>query len=215
MKKLKKIVLKIPIDPRYKKFFDLVEKYEIFQIHRYDENQINVTQKAKFKDTKMHPKMLEGKRYGMPYIEVLGEDKVKNEYIFFSKHNWIEEMRKFFGHLDIIIEPPIILDQDRLLISFLTDNKDIDEILDSQASIFNEDFEILSISLVHPNFENLYLILTDRQKEIAFYATQHGYYEIPRMITSKALADHFNISRSALCEHLRKIEKILFNSVFK
>ncbi len=213
MKKLKKIVLKIPIFPKYKDFFDLVEKYEIFQIHRYDKNEISVSQKVKFKDPKMNPKMLEGK-YGMPYIEVLAEDKMKNEYIFFSKHKWIKELKEFFGSLDIILAPPIILNQDHLLISFVTDNKNIDEILKLQSKTFQQDFEILSITLVYPNNENLFLILTDRQKEIAFHAVQRGYYDIPRRIDSKTLAENFNISRSALCEHLRKIEKIIFNAIF-
>ena len=53
------------------------------------------------------------------------------------------------------------------------------------------------------------------QKEIIFYAVRHGYYDIPRKISSRELANKFNISESALYEHLRKIEKTIFNSIFK
>jgi len=214
MKKLKKIVLKIPLDPRSKEFFDLLEKYELLQIHRHDDNQIFVTQKVKFKDITMHPRMLEGEHYGMSYIEVIDEDKGKNEFIFFSKHNLIKETKDFLDKLDLIIDPPIILDQDRLLVSVIAESKNIEEFFDSLDSFYGGKLEILSISHMHLNYENLFLKLTDRQKEIVYYAVQHGYFEIPRKIDSRKISTHFNISQSAVCEHLRKIERKIFHSIF-
>ena len=214
MKNLKKIVLKVPLDPKSKIFFDLLEKYELLQIHRQDENQILATQKVKFKDPKMHPKMLEGKHYGMPYIEVIKEDRGNNEFIFFSKHNWVKKTKEFLDKLDLIIDPPIILDQDRLLVSIITDNKNINEFVDSLDNYYDGKLEILSISNIHLNYENLFSKLTDRQKEIVYYAIQHGYFEIPRRINSKKIANHFKISRSALYEHLRKIERIIYHTIF-
>jgi len=214
MKQLKKIVLKIPLDPRAKEFFDLLEKYELLQIHRQDEDQIFATQKVKFKDPKMNPKMLEGKNYGIPYIEVIKEDRGNNEFIFFSKHNWIKETKQFLDRLDLIIDPPIILEQDRLLVSIITESKNVDEFINVLDNYYNGKLEILSISNIHPNYENLFLKLTNRQKEIVYYAIQHGYFEIPRRINSKKIANHFKISRSALYEHLRKIERIIYHTIF-
>jgi len=212
---LKKLVVKIPIDPRYKDFFDLVEKYEIFQIHRHDEDNIFVTQKIKFKDKKMNPKMLENKNFGIYFIEILAEDKLKNEFICFSKHQWFDELKEFFKTADVVIDPPIILEDNRIFMKFITDNKNIDTVLETQEKLTGVFPEIVSITSVHPNKDNLYLLLTDRQRDIAFYCVQHGYYEIPRVINSKSIANHFNISQSALCEHLRKIEKTIFNAIFK
>jgi predicted DNA binding protein len=215
MKQLKKIVLKIPLDPMAKQFFDLLEKYELLQIHRQDEDQIFATQKVRFKDPKMDPKMLEGKHYGMSYIEVIKEDRGNNEFIFFSKHKWIKQTKDFLDKLDLIIDPPIILDRDRLLVSVITDSKNIDKFVESLDSFYNTKLEILSISDIQPNYENLFLKLTDRQKEVAYYAVQHGYFEIPRRINSKKIANHFKITRSALYDHLRKIEKTIYHSIFK
>ena len=215
-KKLKKLVVRIPVFPQYVEYFKLVEKYEIFQIHRLDDDNIFVTQKAKFKDPKMHPKDTVSEDLGIDFVEVLAEDKKKNEFIFFSKHHWNEWMKHFFDKLEIVLDPPIILENDKLIISFLTDNEEIDKLLDSQSEVYGDgDYEILSITPVHPNLENLFLKLTDRQREIAFYAVQNGYYDIPRKLTSEKLAEHFNISQSAVCEHLRKIEKKIFDSIFK
>jgi len=214
MKQLKKIVLKIPLDPKSKEFFDLLEKYELLQIHRQDEDQIFATQKVKFKDPKMHPKMLEGEHYGMSYIEVINEDRGNKEYIFFSKHNWVKETKEFLDKLDLIIDPPIILDKDRLLVSIITESKNVDEFVNSLNHFYDEELEILSISHIALNYENLFLKLTDRQKEIVYYAVHNGYFEIPRKINSKKIANHFKISRSALYEHLRKIEKIIYHTIF-
>lgn len=214
MKQLKKIVLKVPLDSQSRKFFDLLEKYELLQIHRQDDDQIFATQKVKFKDPKMDPKMLEGKHYGMSYIEVIKEDRGNNEFIFFSKHKWVKQTKEFLNKLDLIIDPPIILDKDRLLVSIITDSKNIDKFVESLDSFYNTKLEILSISDIQPNYENLFLKLTDRQKEIVYYAIQHGYFEIPRRINSKKIANHFKISRSALYEHLRKIERIIYHTIF-
>ena len=214
MKKLKKIVLKIPLDLQYSDFFDLFEKYELLKIHRQDDDQISVTQKVTFKDTYMHPKMLEGEHYGMSYIEVIEEVSGKNEFIFFSKLNLPKETKGFLDKLDLIIDPPIILDQDRLLVNIITDIKNLDKFFDSLNSYYDGKLEILSISHIHPTYENLFLKLTDRQKEIVYYAIQHGYFEIPRKINSSKIAKHFNITRSAFYDHMRKIERIIYHLIF-
>ena len=57
------------------------------------------------------------------------------------------------------------------------------------------------------------MCLTDRQREILFYAIEKGYYEIPRKINTQGIAQKFGISQSALSEHLRKIERVIFTSI--
>jgi predicted DNA binding protein len=214
MNHLKRIVLKIPLDQDSKEFFGLLEKYELLQIHRQDDDQIFATQKVKFKDPNMHPKMLEGEHYGISFIEIIKEDKENNEFIYFSKHNWIKQTKNFLDRLDLIIDPPIILDQDRLLVSIMTESKNVDEFVNTLNHFYKGELEILSISHIPLNYENLFLKLTDRQKEIVYYAVHHGYFEIPRRISSKRIANHFEITRSALYDHLRKIERTIYLSIF-
>ena len=198
-----------------KEFFGLFEKYELLQIHRHDDDQVSVTQKVKFKESSMHPKTLEKEQYGMSYIEVIEENRGKNEYIFFSKLKWPKKTKEFLDRLDLIIDPPIILEEDRILVSVLSDRKNIDELVDALNIFYGGRMEIQSISQIHPNYDNLFLKLTDRQKEIVYYAIQHGYFEIPRRISSMKIANHFNITRSALYNHLRKVERTIFNSIFQ
>lgn len=214
MKNLKKIALKVPLNAKYE-IFDLIERYEVLKIHRCDYDQITVTQKVKFKDDNMHPKQLEGIRpNGWSYIEVLEENREKNEFIFFSKFKWFEETWKFYDKVDLIIDPPLMLDQNWLLVRVIIESTHIDELFDHIEICYDGKIEVLSISNLNPDTEDLFLKLTNRQKEIAYYAVQHGFFEIPRKIDSEKIANHFNISQSALYEHLRKIERTIYHSIF-
>ncbi|MCP4764364.1 MAG: hypothetical protein GY870_21500 [archaeon] len=214
MKKLKKVVLKISTKYWYEEFFNIIEKYELLQILRYDEERFYAIFKIKFFDKKANPTILDELNLDFFETEVIYEDKIKNEYLCFTKHKWTEKAFKaLFKNIDILIEPPITLEENYLNIIFLIEDKDLDDFL-NLVEKSTDIFEIISITSKNPNYEHLFLFLTDRQKEIVFYAVRHGYYDIPRKISSTELANKFNISKSALMEHLRKIEKFVFNSIF-
>jgi predicted DNA binding protein len=216
MKKLKKVIIKVPTNLWYAEFFDIVEKYEVLQILSYGKENIYMIFKIKFYDKKANPKILEELNLDFYDTEVITEDKSKNEYICFSKHRWPENLlNTIFKNIDVLIEPPIILEDNYLIVKSLIEYKDLDDVLKLAEKMTGNMIEILSITSINPNYDNLYLTLTDRQKEIIFYAVRQGYYDIPRKISSKELANKFNISESALYEHLRKIEKAIFNSIFR
>ena len=216
MTKLKKIVLRIPLYPTYYEYYDLFERHEIIQIHRQDEEHIFVTQRVKFKDPKMNPKMLEGERYRMPYVEIIEENREKGEYVFFCTNKLIKETRELYDKLkDLILDPPMILDNDRLLVNIIIENKSVEEFFKAMDSLFDEESEILSISDLRLNYEDLFLKLTDRQKEIIYYAVYKGYFEIPRRIKAEKIALRFNITKSGFYDHLRKIDRTIYHSIFK
>ncbi len=216
MKKLKKIVMKIPIFSKYYEYFNLFKKFEIIKIFRQDGDHFYITQKAEFKDSKMHPKMLEGEYYGIPYVEVIEENKMSGEYIFFSTNNIIKETKELSDNLEcLIIDVPIILDQNHLLTSSIIDSRDVDKFINLVNLLFDEKVEILSITNLIPNYEDLFLKLTERQKEIIYYAVHRGYFEIPREIKAEKIANRFKITQSAFYDHLRKIDRIIYHSIFK
>lgn len=214
MKRLKKLVYKTPFPDEYKELFNLLDGYELVQVHRLSENMMYGTNKLKFKDPHFHPKELEGK-FGIDYIEVIAEDKNKKEYICIIKHQWFDEMRQLFSNLNILIEPPLIMEDNQLITTMISDIETIDQLIDDQAKRYGNDFKILNISTIVPDANHLSLLLTERQKEIMYYAVENGYFELPRNIRSIDLAENFGISQSAITEHIRKVEKIIFGSIFK
>ena len=152
---------------------------------------------------------------GILYIEVIAEDKKKNEFLCVVKHHWVSEMKKLFSNRNILIDPPIKLENNHLFISIIADVDTLDQFIENQEDKYGDDFKIISISTVVPDAKNLSLLLTERQKEIVYYAFENGYFEIPRKTHSSDLAEHFGISQSAITEHIRKIQKTLFSSIFK
>lgn len=212
MKRLKKITLKLPLDPRYKEILDLLDKFEVTQVHRYTEDYIVATIKIRFKDPNMGPKDLKEIN---ELTEVIVEDTQKNEYICITKHLWHPDIQLFYKNPEILIEPPLIMENESLIVSYICESSYVDYIIETLEKLYNDNFKILSITLIHPNKDQLPYLLTERQKEIAYFAVENGYYEIPRKISIAELAKHFEVSTTALAEHLRKVEKIVFNITFK
>ncbi|OLS15563.1 MAG: putative DNA binding protein [Promethearchaeota archaeon CR_4] len=106
------------------------------------------------------------------------------------------------------------MEENSILLSFMTDNDKID-IVWNELQEYSVQYKVLSISTVLSPNETPYSKLTERQRKIIYYAVENGYYEIPRQITTVDLAEKFSISSSALNEHLRKIERQIFHSMFK
>lgn len=55
--------------------------------------------------------------------------------------------------------------------------------------------------------------LTPRQSEVIHYAFEHGYYEIPRRITTEEIAAAIDVERRTAEEHLRRAENKLLATV--
>ncbi len=74
-----------------------------------------------------------------------------------------------------------------------------------------DDCEVEIISLRDPEKED---ILTERQEEILKTAYEMGYFEYPKKISIKELAERLNMSISTLSETLRKSEKKVLRYYF-
>ncbi|MFB6310759.1 MAG: helix-turn-helix domain-containing protein [Salinirussus sp.] len=79
------------------------------------------------------------------------------------------------------------------------------------VSVFNERIRERNIEEEVLSVENPWVIgvgsdteLTDAQREALALAHRHGYFEIPRRISTKALADKLGISDQAMSERLRR-----------
>lgn len=73
------------------------------------------------------------------------------------------------------------------------------------------DVEIESIGEYHPNVEDVFATLTDRQREILATAILEGYYEDPRHASQQDIAASLGIAPGTVSEHLRRIEAKVFS----
>jgi predicted DNA binding protein len=48
---------------------------------------------------------------------------------------------------------------------------------------------------------------------VFLFAREHGYYEWPRNVTARELAEEFDITKTTFLEHLRKAESKLLTAV--
>lgn len=64
-----------------------------------------------------------------------------------------------------------------------------------------------------PKDEGLYAQLTERQRETLRVAVEAGYYEEPREVTYRDVADELGVSTGTVGEHLRKIESTVLKGI--
>lgn len=116
---------------------------------------------------------------------------------------------------------PITVDPERILLTVFTSDKYIKQLKNVLSRLTKNvgNYEILAqttmkamtqIGLANvpiPDF-------TKRQREISEYAARKGYFQSPKKISASELAEHFDISVSAVNEHLRKAEQLAMKFFF-
>ncbi|WP_238717334.1 helix-turn-helix domain-containing protein [Natronorubrum halophilum] len=75
------------------------------------------------------------------------------------------------------------------------------------------DLEIERLGRYDPSDGRPFVDLTDRQREVLSVAIEEGYYQVPREVTYRELADRLGCSAGTVGQHLRRIESRLMSTV--
>jgi predicted DNA binding protein len=115
--------------------------------------------------------------------------------------------------LDIIYTTPSYQSLDRVILSFIGAEENLRRFVgmlkDSQiGKITNMTFK----RAVYQK-KDVLSVLTDKQREVMVAAYKHGYYDLPKRISSERLSERVSISKPTLLEHLRKAEKRIFAEI--
>lgn len=84
-----------------------------------------------------------------------------------------------------------------------------------QADAPEYELEVLETGEHTPNLDDLFLSLTDRQREVLAAAVDLGYYDDPRAATHEDVASEVDAAPSTVGEHLRKVESRVFGQLVR
>lgn len=196
--------------------FNYVEKLEILHIYRYDDNNLIALQKYKFNMKYKPDDLLEVNDLGIRYIEQLKKED-EDEYVCFVKTKKENRFHEILSNFDFLLHYPLILTKNYIKMSIISHEDQLKALIDYFSDFVNpkKSFKVLSIMPVSDDIGSIYSNLTKKQLSVIEYATKNGYYQIPREISSEEIADKFEISVSAVHDHIRKAERKIFNILFE
>lgn len=203
--------------------FEKIKYLEVIEIFQYDRLNFVTLNRIFIKDRKDNPeKIIETTFHPELYqiIEIEGD-----EIMFLMKHRNDKGFWPSLMSDSWTILPPIIIDEKYIKETLLI-KTNFEEVYKEYSKII-KNLEVVAINEIHhiseehvlqkkqlvPNWQP-FPLFTARQQEIATYATRHGYYKSPKEISADSLAEKFNISISAVNEHLRKAEQVAMRYFF-
>ena len=208
-----KIPSKTILDFGLPNYFDVIEYIEVLQIYEYDSNNFFALNKIIFKKGKINEldKILRELFFAQSY-KIL--EKKSDEILCIMKQRNTSGFWPAFLSESFALIPPIIFDPDAVLIGVIAKDDELTSVLNDE--IFKS-MELLSVSNVDEtivNPMNTMPRLTNRQKEIMTFATRNGYFKIPKQISTKRIAEHFQVSPSAILNHIQKAERSIMEHLF-
>ena len=127
---------------------------------------------------------------------------------------YTDVIRKFFDTFNCFIEFPARLTSTTLTGSIVGNQDDLNRFL-SFAEAWGAKYEIISIQKYQPRVEGALSALTAKQYKCLETAVRLGYFDVPRRINSRELANELKLSHATVLEHLKKGQRSIFSALFK
>ena len=109
--------------------------------------------------------------------------------------------------LDLIYTTPSFQSEDRIVLSFMGEQKNLMTFVTLMKE--GQIGEVTNMTFKRAAYQrkDMLSVLTDKQREVMVAAYNHGYYDVPKGISSERLSERVNISKPTMLEHLRKAER--------
>jgi predicted DNA binding protein len=115
--------------------------------------------------------------------------------------------------LDLIYTTPSFQSQDRVVLSFIGEQTNLLRFVEMFKDAGFGKITEMTFKRAAYQRKDLLSVLTERQREVMVTAYRHGYYDLPKGIGSKRLAERVGLSKATTLEHLRKAERRLLVEV--
>lgn len=130
-------------------------------------------------------------------------------YTHFEPNDVNREMLELQYETQLVIEMPIEVEADgSFVLTLVGPMAAFRKVTQSDTDAY--DVEVLETGEHAPEVNDLFLSLTERQREVLETAVEQGYYDNPRQSTHEEIAAAVDASPSTVGEHLRKIESRVF-----
>ena len=185
---------------RQKPIFQHIYSYEVLEMLKMDYGEgiyVDLIECQLKEDVSIHDLEFIG---NMEILSIVGSEGNKHTCIVKGYESYSEL------DLDLIYTTPSMISEDRIIVSFIGAQQNLMKFVEMVRSHVGE---IINISFKQAAYQkqDILTILTGKQREVLAAAYKHGYYDIPRRISSERLSEKVKISKPTLIEHLRKAER--------
>ncbi len=186
----------------------LIKAFEILQFLRFDTKQLATICRIEFKNLSTRIEdFFDAKRIKV----VVLEEERPGVYVIFIKERAQRSDQEIL-RTGIYMSDPCVIRDGKIKVGVVGDTKQLRAFI-KYIEKMNVDFTVVSSTNikfgVHSPLENL----TEKQRTVITSAFDHGYYDLPRRISSQDLAKKLGVRDSTLIEHRRKAERRLLADI--
>ena len=135
-------------------------------------------------------------------------------YIHFQPSETVRTLLSLIQEHEVVLKTPIdCLDDGGVRVTVVGDDRTIQRTVGGIPDDLTLSLE--RIGEYHPDSDQLYSVLTERQREVLETAVEMGYYEVPRGATHEDIAREVDLAAGTVGEHLRKVEGKVLSTVVK
>ena len=185
---------------RQKTIFQHIYSYEVLEMLKMDYGEgiyVDLIECQLREDVSIHDLEFIG---NMEILSIVGSEGNKHTCIVKGYESYSEL------DLDLIYTTPSMISEDRIIVSFIGAQQNLMRFVEMVRSHVGE-IKNISFKKAAYQKQDILTILTGKQREVLAAAYEHGYYDIPRRISSERLSEKVKISKPTLIEHLRKAER--------
>ncbi len=187
--------------------FEHVYSYEVLEVLKMDYEEalfVDLIECVTKEDVSIHDLQTIG---NMEILSVIKSEG--NRHTCLVKGHEEDETKENYRELDLdlIYTTPSFQSEDRIIISFIGAQKNLMRFVDLMKD--GQIGKITNMTFKRAAYQrkDLLSVLTDKQREVMVAAYGHGYYDLPKRISSERLSERVDISKPTLLEHLRKAER--------
>jgi len=190
--------------------FQKIKSLDFLHILRQDPEEFAVISRVEFKDdsSKIEDLLSGGL---LSEAQLLEQEKNRTYKVFLKGGPSLSSIINTLG-IGGYLFLPLEIRGEKLKISFLGNTKQVGEFTRKITALGIKHKVVL---LTEANFspDSPLSKLTEKQREVLIASYKLGYYDLPRRINSKKLAEKLHIGSSTFGEHLRKAERGLLRHI--